>query len=267
MTSGERRRATLADVEAHAGLAERLPNIDFVMSMGLPEDAANETVDLAQFAAMVKGTRKPIVVSSPYGGESMRVMREMAGLCGRSDSFLCLTMTSPPLMIDDVAVSKTLVVRRARHPARARLRRLGRHDRAGLDRRRRGGVQRRGPRRPHAPPARRAGSAVRLRRRRRGTQHAHHGRGLQRPGGHARPAGDGRPARPGTACPAGRMPDTATASSSTASGASSWRSRRSSGRSRGPRCCTTSATSNRACSRRSRPSCSATPSPATHARS
>ena len=70
--SGERRRATLADVEEMAALSERLPNIDFVMSMGLPEDAANETVDLAQFAAMVKGTRKPIVVSSPYGGEPMR---------------------------------------------------------------------------------------------------------------------------------------------------------------------------------------------------
>ena len=109
VASGERRRATLADVETHAGLAERLPNIDFVMSMGLPEDAANETVDLAQFAAMVKGTRKPIVVSSPYGGESMRAMHEMAALCGRGDSFTCLTMTSPPLMIDDVAVSKSLV--------------------------------------------------------------------------------------------------------------------------------------------------------------
>ena len=36
-------------------------------------------------------------------------MHEMAALCGRGDSFACLTMTSPPLMIDDVAVSKSLV--------------------------------------------------------------------------------------------------------------------------------------------------------------
>ena len=92
-----------------AALAERLPNIDFIMSMGLPEDAANETVDLAQFAAMVKGSRKPIVVSSPFGGETMRAMHEMAALCGRADSFACLTMTSPPLMVDDVAVTKSLV--------------------------------------------------------------------------------------------------------------------------------------------------------------
>ena len=52
-----------------AALAERLRNVDFVMSMGLPEDAGNDVVDLAQFAAMVKGTRKPIVVSSPFGGD------------------------------------------------------------------------------------------------------------------------------------------------------------------------------------------------------
>jgi trimethylamine--corrinoid protein Co-methyltransferase len=39
----------------------------------------------------------------------MRTMNEMAALCGRGDSMACLTMTSPPLMIDDVAVSKSLV--------------------------------------------------------------------------------------------------------------------------------------------------------------
>ncbi len=107
--TGERRRARLADVTAFAALAERLPGIDFVMSMGLPEDVPNEVVDLAQFAAMVKGTRKPIVVSSPFGGDSMRVMREMAALAGEAESFACLTMSSPPLMLDDVACDKILV--------------------------------------------------------------------------------------------------------------------------------------------------------------
>ena len=37
--SGKRRRALQADVEGMAALCEVLPNIDFVMSMGLPEDA------------------------------------------------------------------------------------------------------------------------------------------------------------------------------------------------------------------------------------
>ena len=35
----ERRRVRRADVEGMAALCEKLPNIDFVMSMGLPEDA------------------------------------------------------------------------------------------------------------------------------------------------------------------------------------------------------------------------------------
>jgi len=106
--TGERRRALLADVETAARVAEVLPNIDFVMSMALPGDVANEVVDVAQFAAMLRGTRKPIVVSSPFGGETLYTMHEMAAACGEAASFACLTMSSPPLMLDDVACSKTL---------------------------------------------------------------------------------------------------------------------------------------------------------------
>ena len=64
--TGERRRGVLADVAAAAALAERLPHIDFVMSMALPDDVDARVLDLAQFAAMVEHTRKPIVVSSPF---------------------------------------------------------------------------------------------------------------------------------------------------------------------------------------------------------
>ena len=106
--TGERRRALLADVETAARVAEALPNIDFVMSMALPDDVANEVVDVAQFAAMLRGTRKPIVVSSPFGGETLYTMHEMAAACGEAASFACQAMSSPPLMLDDVACSKTL---------------------------------------------------------------------------------------------------------------------------------------------------------------
>jgi trimethylamine--corrinoid protein Co-methyltransferase len=106
--TGERRRARLADVEAAARVAEALPNIDFVMSMALPEDVENEGVDTTQFAAMLRGTRKPIVVSSPFGGETLYTMREMAAACGEAGSFACLAMSSPPLQLDDVCCSKAL---------------------------------------------------------------------------------------------------------------------------------------------------------------
>ena len=106
--TGERRRALLADVEAAARVAEALPNIDFVMSMALPDDVENEVVDVVQFGAMLRGTRKPIVVSSPFGGETLSTMHAMAAACGEAASFACLAMSSPPLMLDDVACSKTL---------------------------------------------------------------------------------------------------------------------------------------------------------------
>jgi trimethylamine--corrinoid protein Co-methyltransferase len=106
--TGERRRAVIADVEAAASVADVLPNLDFVMSMALPHDVASEAVDVVQFGAMLRGTRKPIVVSSPFGGETLYAMHAMAEAAGEAGSFACLAMSSPPLMLDDVACSKAL---------------------------------------------------------------------------------------------------------------------------------------------------------------
>jgi trimethylamine--corrinoid protein Co-methyltransferase len=106
--TGERRRAVLGDVAAAAGLAERLPNIDFVMSMALPEDVDAQVLDVVQFRAMLAHTRKPIVVSSPFPGASLRVMREMAAACGEARSLACLAMSSPPLSLDEVACDKVM---------------------------------------------------------------------------------------------------------------------------------------------------------------
>jgi trimethylamine--corrinoid protein Co-methyltransferase len=109
---GERRRARLDDVRAAAALAEQLPNLDFVMSMGLPEDAPLATVDLAQLAVMLGATRKPVVVSSPFGGASLAVMQEMAAAAGERDSLLSLAMSSPPLQLDPVACDKIVACAR-----------------------------------------------------------------------------------------------------------------------------------------------------------
>ncbi len=104
-----RRRAHLADVAASAGLCEHLPSIDFVMSMALPDDAPPERDDLAQFAAMLSATTKPIIMSTPREGGRLRVMHEMAAACGEAGSFGCLTMSSPPLSHDHEALDKLLV--------------------------------------------------------------------------------------------------------------------------------------------------------------
>jgi trimethylamine--corrinoid protein Co-methyltransferase len=114
--TGVRRRAVLDDVAAAAALAERLPHIDFVMSMALPDDVDARVLDVVQFRAMLENTRKPIVVSSPFPGASLGVMREMAAACGEARSIACLAMSSPPLMLDEVACDKIMTCARLAVP-------------------------------------------------------------------------------------------------------------------------------------------------------
>ena len=108
-SSGEsRRRAVVADVQAMAALCQQLEHIDFVMSMGLPEDTPADTADLVQFAAMLSGTTKPLVISSPRDGAPLHEMQRMAEMCGAAGSFACLVMSSPPLQIDAETADKLI---------------------------------------------------------------------------------------------------------------------------------------------------------------
>ena len=106
--TGARRRARLDDIVASADLCDKLDQVDFIMSMGLPEDAPLASEDLLQFAAMLEGTSKPLIVSTSHGGDGLEAMREMAGACGDPASFGCLTMSSPPLSFDHEAVDKLI---------------------------------------------------------------------------------------------------------------------------------------------------------------
>jgi len=114
--TGRRRRAGLDDVITSAALADRLPAVDFHMSMALPDDVPAEQVDLIQFAAMLSATGKPLVASSPFGAGRLRTMHEMAAVCGSPESFACLVMSSPPLMLDEIAVGKLMTGAELRIP-------------------------------------------------------------------------------------------------------------------------------------------------------
>ena len=103
----ERRRVRKADVEGMAALCEKLPNIDFVMSMGLPEDAPQAIDDLTQVDAMVRGTRKPLLVA-PRDGHILAKMKEMTALAGEADSFGIYAMPVPPLLFDEDGASKVI---------------------------------------------------------------------------------------------------------------------------------------------------------------
>lgn len=58
--TGERRLVRRADVENYARLCDALPNLDFIMSMGILAEEA-ESSDVQEFAAMILNTKKPIV--------------------------------------------------------------------------------------------------------------------------------------------------------------------------------------------------------------
>ena len=103
----KRRRVRRADVEGMAALAEKLPHIDFVMSMGLPEDAPQTIDDLAQVDAMVRGTRKPLLVA-PRDGHILGRLKEMTALAGEADSFGIYAMPVPPLLFDEDGASKVM---------------------------------------------------------------------------------------------------------------------------------------------------------------
>lgn len=103
--TGQRRQTTKSDVEGMAALAEKLPNIDFVMSMGLPSDVPPQAGDLAQFAAMLAGTGKPLLATA-HDAVSVRRMRDMAALCGEARSFGCYAMPDPPLVHSAEALDK-----------------------------------------------------------------------------------------------------------------------------------------------------------------
>jgi trimethylamine--corrinoid protein Co-methyltransferase len=63
--SGERRRATLQDVEEAAVVQDALPEFDFVMSMFLPADVDQRIYDRYQMETMLQHTTKPIVFVTP----------------------------------------------------------------------------------------------------------------------------------------------------------------------------------------------------------
>jgi len=77
LETGERRKSNKSDVARFARLVDVLPNLDFVMSMGIASDANELTSFVHQFQAMAESTTKPIVFTT-HGIEDMRDIYEMA---------------------------------------------------------------------------------------------------------------------------------------------------------------------------------------------
>ena len=73
LETGERRRVVLQDVTNFARLVDGLKNIDFVMSMGNPENVPVEDIYVHVFAEMVRNTNKPIVFVADSGRDISKI--------------------------------------------------------------------------------------------------------------------------------------------------------------------------------------------------
>jgi len=108
LDSGERRRAQMADNRDLAALSERLAGIDFVMSMAMAEDTPESLPGVAEFSALLQGTRKPLIVDPICECESLAALRRMAALAGEPESFMLYIMSTSPLSHSESAIGRVI---------------------------------------------------------------------------------------------------------------------------------------------------------------
>jgi trimethylamine---corrinoid protein Co-methyltransferase len=101
----DRRDGVLSDVEEMAALQEKLTNIDYVLSMVHPHELRADLAPVAQFAAMLRGTSKPLIMV-PEDARHLEAFNEMAAACGTQDSWAIYAMPTPPLTHGDLSVDR-----------------------------------------------------------------------------------------------------------------------------------------------------------------
>ena len=113
--SGERRNWCKQDVAQAIKLCDYLPNIDFVMSMGLLSDVNKRMINREQYALMLQNTLKPHVVIAE-DGDTLRDIMEMAGAAvggkeklRQKPLFMLYTEPTSPLQHPTESVDKLLI--------------------------------------------------------------------------------------------------------------------------------------------------------------
>ncbi len=85
--SGERRRPRLQDVREAATVQDALPELDFVMSMFLPEDVDQRIYDRYQMEVMLNHTTKPIVFVTPDFEGCLAAVEMCEAVAGGAEAF------------------------------------------------------------------------------------------------------------------------------------------------------------------------------------
>jgi trimethylamine---corrinoid protein Co-methyltransferase len=120
--TGEHRRFTQADIVDGYHLCDALPNIHFVMSMGIPADVDPAVAYDLQMALMLEHTTKPLVFVTDDGDSCRRAIEMAAVVAGGHEALveqqhiLLYAEPSSPLQQSESAVDKLLMMAEHRLP-------------------------------------------------------------------------------------------------------------------------------------------------------
>ena len=112
--TGQRRKATAADVETIARLCDALDSLDFIMSMGVPSDVPPDDVFIHGFIGMMRGSVKPVVYTANNRRDMEDIYRIAVAIAGDKDTLrekpFLLLYAEPisPLLFAPEAVEKLL---------------------------------------------------------------------------------------------------------------------------------------------------------------
>lgn len=114
--TGEHRKFTKADIIDGYRLCDALPNIDFVMSIGIPSDVDPALTYDVQMALMLEHTTKPLVFVTDDGATCQRAIDMAAAVAGGYEALreqqhiLLYSEPSSPLQQSETAVDKLLLM-------------------------------------------------------------------------------------------------------------------------------------------------------------
>lgn len=114
--TGEHRKFTQADIIKGYHLCDALPNIDFVMSIGIPADVDPGITYDAQMALMLEHTTKPLVFVTDDKASCQRAIDMAAAVAGGHEALreqqhiLLYSEPSSPLQQSETAVDKLLLM-------------------------------------------------------------------------------------------------------------------------------------------------------------
>jgi trimethylamine--corrinoid protein Co-methyltransferase len=120
--TGDHRKFTRADIVDGYCLCDALPNIHFVMSIGIPADVESDVAYDVQMALMLEHTIKPIVFVTNDKASCQRAIDMAAAVAGSFEALveqqhiLLYSEPSSPLQQSETAVDKLLLMSESRLP-------------------------------------------------------------------------------------------------------------------------------------------------------